>query len=386
MRGLLAGIATVAAGALMVSPALAAYPPADSGRIAYASNADSPDIDIFSGAGPDFGGLATNLTPGAAGVQNAPAFSPDGTKIAYVSDQDGSSDIWVMNADGTGAANLTPNTPAREDLTPSFSPDGTKIAFAAGAMATDIYVMGVDGSNPTPLDPDAALFDRDPDFSPDGSRIVFSRSIDGSGADLWTIRPDGTGAAPIAADTPIFEDEPVYSPDGGRIAFSANSISSPSQIFIANSTDLTGLMPLTDTASANNYSPAFSPDGARVYFAGYRAPTWDLFTVDLANPTPVPLTTPGVDEYAPAQQPIPRPATPVVKCAGKDATIVGTDAGEKLRGTSGPDVIAGLGGNDKIKGLAGKDRLCGGPGKDKLVGGPGKDKLKGGPGKDKQVQ
>jgi hypothetical protein len=74
------------------------------------------------------------------------------------------------------------------------------------------------------------------------------------------------------------------------------------------------------------------------------------------------------------------------KCAGKFATVVGTNKKDKIKGSKGPDIIAGLKGNDKIKGLKGKDRLCGGAGKDKLIGGPSKDKLKGGAGKDKERQ
>jgi Ca2+-binding RTX toxin-like protein len=92
------------------------------------------------------------------------------------------------------------------------------------------------------------------------------------------------------------------------------------------------------------------------------------------------------------------------QCAGKAATVTGTNASEALAGTPAADVIAGLGGNDVIKGLAGNDVICGGDGKDKLLGGkgndkllgeagkdtlkggPGKDKLKGGAGKDVQVQ
>jgi DNA-binding beta-propeller fold protein YncE len=71
------------------------------------------------------------------------------------------------------------------------------------------------------------------------------------------------------------------------------------------------------------------------------------------------------------------------KCAGKTATIVGTDAADKLTGTSGNDVIVGLGGSDRIKGKGGNDRICGGDGADKLKGGGGKDKLRGQKGKDR---
>ena len=82
----------------------------------------------------------------------------------------------------------------------------------------------------------------------------------------------------------------------------------------------------------------------------------------------------------------------VRRCAGKKATVAGTDAKDKLKGTKRKDVIAALGGKDTVKGLKGNDVICGGKGKDKLLGGPGKDKLlgqagkdslKGGPGRDK---
>jgi uncharacterized delta-60 repeat protein len=80
------------------------------------------------------------------------------------------------------------------------------------------------------------------------------------------------------------------------------------------------------------------------------------------------------------------------KCAGKKATIIGTNGKDKLKGTKKKDVISAGGGKDTVKGLNGNDLICGGKGKDKLVGGPGKDKLLGqqgndkllgGPGKDK---
>jgi Ca2+-binding RTX toxin-like protein len=71
----------------------------------------------------------------------------------------------------------------------------------------------------------------------------------------------------------------------------------------------------------------------------------------------------------------------VYVCGGRRATSIGTNSGEKLKGTKRADVIVGNGGNDKIKGKGGNDRICGGAGKDKLVGGKGaKDRCVGGPG------
>ena len=93
----------------------------------------------------------------------------------------------------------------------------------------------------------------------------------------------------------------------------------------------------------------------------------------------------------------PEPAVPIsapakARCAGKNATVVGSGKADKLKGTKKADVIAGLGGNDKVSALAGNDIVCGGKGKDTIDLGKGKDEgrgeggadtIKGGPGKDK---
>ena len=76
------------------------------------------------------------------------------------------------------------------------------------------------------------------------------------------------------------------------------------------------------------------------------------------------------------------PAPPTGKCAGKNATIVGTSAGEVLKGTSKRDIVAAKGGKDTVKGLGGNDLICGGDGNDKLIGAKGKDTLRGDKGKD----
>lgn len=73
----------------------------------------------------------------------------------------------------------------------------------------------------------------------------------------------------------------------------------------------------------------------------------------------------------------------VPTCFGKPATIVGTPAGEKLRGTTGRDVIFAAGGADEVRGLGGKDMICGAGGKDQVKGGADDDRLAGAGGRDK---
>lgn len=77
------------------------------------------------------------------------------------------------------------------------------------------------------------------------------------------------------------------------------------------------------------------------------------------------------------------PSTEPVRCLGKLATIVGSDANDKIKGTKANDVIATLGGKDVVKSKGGKDRICTGEGNDVIKSGSGKDKLDGGPGSDR---
>src|SRR4029078_1667545 len=79
-----------------------------------------------------------------------PAWSPDGSKLAFTSDRSGSADVWVMDADGTSTVNLTNN--ADFDAHPAESPDGSKLAFTSDRSGgLHIWTMGADGSAPTRL-------------------------------------------------------------------------------------------------------------------------------------------------------------------------------------------------------------------------------------------
>ena len=97
-----------------------------------------------------------------------PAWSPDGKKIAFVSwresNHDMNDDIYVMNADGTNAVNLTNHE--AQDFDPAWSPDGTKIAFVSDRGGNyDIYVMNADGTGEVKITDNPGR-DSDPTWSP----------------------------------------------------------------------------------------------------------------------------------------------------------------------------------------------------------------------------
>ncbi|HQF71539.1 MAG TPA: hypothetical protein PLH39_09700, partial [Promineifilum sp.] len=100
-----------------------------------------------------------------------PAWSPDGTQIAFQSERTGGTDIYVMNADGSGLRRLT--TAEQFDGHPTWSPDGAQIAFSSARTGRyQIWVMNADGGGQRQLtDQFAALY---PAWSPDGGTIAFS--------------------------------------------------------------------------------------------------------------------------------------------------------------------------------------------------------------------
>jgi Tol biopolymer transport system component len=95
-----------------------------------------------------------------------PNWSPDGTKIAFTSNQTGHDEVWVVNPNGTSPTQLTTTTTGASEH-PVFSPDGTKIAFASDRTETDhIWVMNADGSSPVQLTPDSMLNNGQPNWQP----------------------------------------------------------------------------------------------------------------------------------------------------------------------------------------------------------------------------
>ena len=146
-------------------------------------------------------------------------------RIAFTSNRDGNSEIYVMDADGENLQRLT-NHPD-SDFHPSWSPDGKWIAFLSRrdqvrfkhGITAEIYVMDAGGGNPQRLtnNPHA---DYCPSWSPDGKQIAFASVRDGN-ADIYVMDPDGGNLLNIT-NHPDSDWNPSWSPDGKRIAFVSN--------------------------------------------------------------------------------------------------------------------------------------------------------------------
>jgi len=206
--------------------------------------------------------LAIALTLVAAACSGGTSGSKPGSspiavrgQIAFVSKPGGQADIFVTNADGTGRRRLT-NNPAK-DIGPTWSPDGTKIAFISDrdrAGDFEIYVMNADGTGVRRLTNDPAA-DLGPAWSPDGLRMVFDRDLGGTNFEIHVMNVDGTGMTPLTHE-PADGALPAWSPDGTKIAF-VSARDGTGDIYLMNA-DGTGVRRLTHD-SADDADPAWSP-------------------------------------------------------------------------------------------------------------------------------
>ena len=145
----------------------------------------------------------------------SPSWSPDGARVAFCHYANGRGQIYVVNADGSGATNLSSN--AYCDRSPVWSPDGTGIAFVSDRDNDwEIYVMKADGSAQKRLTTSPGM-DQNPSWSPDGTQIAFESARSGVDVDIWVTAQDGSNQRPAIARVGNVE-EPAWSPDGKRIA------------------------------------------------------------------------------------------------------------------------------------------------------------------------
>ena len=261
-------------------------PPPALVQIAFASERDgNSDIYIMDADG----GNVRQLTDSPEEAR-APAWSPDGSQIAFASGPSlGTRGVYVMNADGSNVRLLTNRAVPGTSLT--WSPDGTEIAFERlSGYGPGIYVMNADGGNVRQLT-DAWTSNLSPDWSPDGTQIAFSSFdiyvMDADGGNLRRLT-DGSGS----------DWAPAWSPDGTHIAFSRDG-----DIYVMDA-DGGNLRRLTDDQGID-FRPAWSPDGRWIAFDSNRDGDWDIYVMDANGGNVVQLTDDPETDTRPAWSPVP---------------------------------------------------------------------------------
>ncbi len=249
-------------------------------------------------------------------VEESPAWSPDGSRLAYVGNEDGHRRVFVRTV-RAGAARQVSRDSA-DEFQPAWSTDGQQVAFvraaaeapSSGAAAPageldpvgDIWAVNLASGEEHKL-VDSAFA---PAYSPDGARLAFEATRDGARR-IWVAAADGDSARRISkADGPDVRDgEPHWSPDGRKLVFRRTEGNQTDLVVVDIATGRT--VKLTDD-DAVDADAVWSPNGRQVYFSSSRAGSLDLWRVDVdsaGRPVGAPerLTTGSGDEMHPAVAP-----------------------------------------------------------------------------------
>jgi Tol biopolymer transport system component len=223
------------------------------------------------GATYDPANLATQITRYASGAKQIAdlAWSPDGSRIAYTrGNNSGDDGVWVVNADGTTTFPLEIGGLGAKRH-PTWSPDSSKIAYAVVKNEPEqIYVAPSSGGFGTAL---ANGVGHEPTWSPNGSRIAFDGYQGGKNfgyVDLHVVAPDGSGTPLVVTPSAYTEwTFNAWSPDGGRIAYRATN-SEGKTIYRVMNADGSGDHPLAGPGEGDARYASWSPDGSRVAYEG----------------------------------------------------------------------------------------------------------------------
>jgi len=218
-----------------------------------------------------------------SGVEAQPSLSPDGRSVAFVSNRDGSYDIWVGLAGGGRLVRIT-NDPGVESH-PTWSPDGTRIAYAKlkESGLWDIWEMPALGGAPRRVVVDAT----EPAWFPDGRSLAYCNLTSGT---IWTCDASGGNARAVTQSDSIYRwhRQPAFSHDGRRIVFIRRQAGPYGELAVA---DLAG-GPVRAVTRDNSlvYSPIWSRDDKFLYFASGRGGTVNIWKVPSGGGEPQQIT------------------------------------------------------------------------------------------------
>lgn len=255
-------LAATALLALAAPPVYAAYP-GENGAIAFVGErSGQPTIYVRSG-GRTRGFLRDGLAAD-------PVFSPQGRRIALTRElPEIGRGVWIFNADGTGARQLT--APELVGAHPTWAPGGRKLAYAAGPQgARTIRIIGADGNRDSQL-----TFGPADQHDPAWSRrdVIAFTQTNPSGEDVYTV--PARGGTPRQLTTKPGDDaDPAWSPDGRRLAF----VRGRGGIWVMSRFGR-GARRVVHVPGGPEQGVAWSPDGKRLAFAGGPPGERQIFTV-----------------------------------------------------------------------------------------------------------
>ena len=288
----LIGVAGLVAALGVMAVPTGAIVPGPNGRIAFESSRDgNNEIYVMN---PD-GTVEQNLTQNKKANDVFPAWSPDASKISFSSDraQAGNLDVYVMNANGSGATQLT-NAPG-EDRGTSWTSDGQTIVFhsqraTGGDHAFDVFKMNANGGSQTKIfDNGSAAY-----VCGDSTNGVITFNSSGNPLGTNPVHPDGTrdfeiftmdlsgGNVQQITDNAVLDSGPKWSPDCQTISY--NSLDSGASLDVHRiNADGTGDVNLTNTPGVFDAFSAWSPDGTKIVFSSNRDVNFEIYTMNAVD-------------------------------------------------------------------------------------------------------
>jgi dipeptidyl aminopeptidase/acylaminoacyl peptidase len=259
----------------------------------------------------------------AVGFDGNPSWSPDRDRIVFSSSgpDDGRYDIYVMDADGENRRQLT-NTPDDGELSPRYSPDGERLAFVSDTGAGwYVRVMDADGAEPQDV-AGPFYFAEFPAWTLDGEELYFAAieeegaSATGGPADIYAASQESDGPHIYSVDLETLDVHsrirtagidvcPHVTPDGEHLLYASTVTADNSNhaIFVheLDSADTTGASDtrLTDPVARNDY-PDPAPDGSLITFTSVRDGNVELYVMNTDGTDQRRLTnTPDTRENVP---------------------------------------------------------------------------------------
>ncbi len=262
---------------LLLSLSLSAQPSSRrNGKIAFTSDRDgNREIYLMNSNGTGQYRLTNNST-----VDDHATWSPDGRRIAFVGQRpDGQFAIFVMLADGSNKTEVTPlafdpsgtasGNYVWDAWAMSWSPDATRIVFQEStATSSQLLMVNTDGTGRHVLNGNLTNA-RQPSWSPDGSRILFTMPVSQIANNLFTVKPDGTDLLGLASFPGESDIAGTWSPSGDKVAFQLWDWANFESILVANA-DGTGRT-YFDSGSVGPFwggrdKPDWSPDGSKIVY------------------------------------------------------------------------------------------------------------------------
>lgn len=218
------------------------------------------------------------------GTEFFPSLAPDGKSFVYASKQNGNFDLFAQRVGGKNATLLTPNTPS-DEIAPAFSPNGERIAFRSTREPAGVYVMEAGGENVRLVVAGCHL----PSWSPDGREIVCSTAGHDEApttrntvpSALWIASVE-TGEKRLLCENDAMQ--PSWSPNGDRIAFWFMPPSA-GRSDIATISRNGGAIEVVTKDASTNWNPVWSPDGKYLYFASDRSGNMSFWRVAIDEKT-----------------------------------------------------------------------------------------------------